>query len=311
MYYIIEKFIDTLIPYFNRTLVDLKAAGWQNQRMHLAKIDREPIIKLEPDFFRPPEQRAYSRFIDGQTSRYQDCIFVDLKREFWNCGVQMVLQMQDINLASHSAEFMGQEWHVQGQSNERICATAYCLYSLHNVSCPTLSFRCRIRDEEAILASGEMTTPPYASEMYGAKDGDPVIQEMGNITLREGRLVVFPNTFQIKLNQVSLDDNTRPGHVRILMLHLLDPNRRNMSTGMVPCQRRDWWAEDIRLKCARLRRLPIEVFERIISLVDDYPISLEEAERTRKEFQGEREEFRTRHTKAMVNYAQWDFGTDE
>ncbi len=310
LYNVTEHLIDILTPFFNRTLVDLKESGYQNQRMHLAKIDRDPVILREPETFRPPEQRAYRQYLDGQ-DRYQHAIFVDLRKEFWNIGVQMILQMQDIDLNPESPEFKGEEWHVQGQTNERICTTAYYVYSAHNLrpsALPSLSFRCRIHPEEALFASGQMGSPPFAEEMYGAKNGDPVIQQMGDITLREGRVVVFPNTFQMKLNPFSLADSSRPGHCRILILYLLDPNRRNMSTAMVPCQRRDWWAKEVRQKCARLRRLPMEIFHSIVSMVDDYPISLEEAEHTRQEFKEEREEFRKRHTKAMIDYLEWDFG---
>ena len=91
------------------------------------------------------------------------------------------------------------------------------------------------------------------------------------------------------------------------MLHLIDPNRRAMSTGMVPCQRKDWWAHEIRISCAWFWRLPRAVFNLIVDRVEDWPISMEEGEKMRKEFVEEREEFRIRHTAAMEGYQQWDF----
>lgn len=315
LYKVSETLIDAFIPLFNRTLIDLKAPGYRNQRFHLAMIDRDPVIQREPGSFRPPEQsgRHIKEYLD-EHGRYDSSILVDLKKEFWNSGLQMILQMQDIELNAENPRYQGEPWHVQGQCNERICSTAYYIYSTSNLSAenfPTLSFRCRINPEESGLADAEMRGPPYASDMYGAKDGDPLLQEMGTLALREGRVIIFPNTFQVKLNAFKLDDKARPAHCSILMLHLLDPNRRNMSTSLVPCQRRDWWAEEVRRRCLRLRQLPIELWQRIVDMVDGWPVGREEGERIREEFLEERSKFRERHTKAMVEYGEWDFGDYE
>ena len=78
---------------------------------------------------------------------------------------------------------------------------------------------------------------------------------------------------------------------------------------MVPCQRRDWWAEAVRQNCAVLWRLPLEVFNAILENVDEdaYPISTREGERTREEMKEERGRFRRNHTAAMEGYEEWDF----
>jgi len=115
LYSMIEHLIDDLIPLFNRSLIDIKAPGYQNQRIHLAEISRDPVIKRDPDSFRSPEQRSYGEYINDQ-NRYHDFIFVDLKKEFWNTGLQLVLQMQDINLTLENPHYNGEEWHIQGQN---------------------------------------------------------------------------------------------------------------------------------------------------------------------------------------------------
>ena len=170
-----------------------------------------------------------------------------------------------------------------------------------------MSFRRRIFPEEANAAKGEIKYPPFLPEIYGAKDGDPIIQSLGQVGLREGRVVIWPNTFQTRLTTFSLDDASKPGNLRMLTLHLIDPNRRMMSTAMVPCQRRDWWAHPIRMACPSLQRLPTEIFDNIIRHVDEYPISLEEGKRTRDKFKAERKGYRENHTKAMQAYEEWDF----
>jgi len=149
--------------------------------------------------------------------------------------------------------------------------------------------------------------PPFLPEIYGAKHGDPAIQIMGHATLKEGRVVAWPNIFQTRILPFSLEDRSKPGHCRLLTLHLIDPNRRIMSTAMVPCQRRDWWANHIRTSVPIFWRLPSEIFNLIVEMVDDYPISMEEGLRMRREFEAEREAFRERHTQAMEEYDEWDF----
>ena len=83
----------------------------------------------------------------------------------------------------------------------------------------------------------------------------------------------------------------------------------DLSTSMVPCQRRDWWAEEMRRCCALFWKLPREVFDAIVDRVDEdaYPISREEGERMREEFREERDQFRRKHTEAMERYEEWDF----
>ncbi|KAL8803834.1 MAG: hypothetical protein Q9200_006061 [Gallowayella weberi] len=303
----VEILINHLLPLFNRTLIHLKAPGYQNQRIHLVRFGRDPFIKREPPAFRPPEQRAYRDWLNPE-GQYRSSIFVDLKREFWNVGLQMVLQIREIILTPEHPGYDGEEWHVQGQTNERICATASYIYSMSNVS-PTLSFRRKIFPEEAIAAKGEINTPPFLPQIYGAKHGDPIIQTLGSVSLKENRVVVWPNVFQVKIDPFGINDKHKEGHLRILTLHLIDPNRRCMSTAMVPCQRRDWWAEAVRKSCSVLYRLPLEIFKQILDSIDEeaYPISMAEGERIRENFVRERKEFRKKHTEALEGYEEWDF----
>ena len=304
-YSTLEKFIDAVIPMLNRTIISLKAPDYENVRLHVAVMGREPCIKKDVDDFRPPEQRATKTWIDSH-GRWQDFIFVDLKKEFWNIGLQMVLQVQEISLDPQSTNYEGEEWHVQGQRNERICATALYVYSALNTTSAQISFRKRVHVEEALLAKDYIQEPPWAPEMYGARHGDPIIQHMGDIHLREGRVITYPNSFQTRLMPFELMDKNQPGYVKLLILHLIDPQRRMMSTSMVPPQRRDWWAKEVRRKNARLWRLPMEIWDRIVNSVEDYPVGLEEGKAIRQEFMAERAHYQKNHTEAMLDYGQWD-----
>lgn len=115
LYNVTERLMDAVIPLFNRTVIDLKAPGYLNQRIHLVDFARHPFIKRGPDDFRPPEQRAAESFLD-ENGQFQRSMFVDLKKEFWNTGLQMILHLRDIELTPEKPEYGGDEWHVQGQT---------------------------------------------------------------------------------------------------------------------------------------------------------------------------------------------------
>lgn len=309
-YTTLESFIDKIIPSLNRTIMALKAPSYENVRLHVADLGRKPMIKKDVDNFCPPEQRAIVDFIDGH-GRYRDWLFVDLKKEFWNIGLQFILHIREISLHPNCSGFSGEEWHVQGQRNERICATATYVLSCKNTTPASLSFRRRVHVEEASLAKGYIQQPPFAPEIYGAKSGDPVIQHMGDIELREGRVVTYPNIFQTRLLPFELKDPGQRGHLKLLTMHLIDPNRRMMSTAMVPCQQKDWWADEIRRQNAPIYRLPAEVWGKIVDAVEGYPIGMDEAESISREFKEERAEFQKKHTKAMEEYLEWDLEIDD
>lgn len=308
-YNAVEKIIDATIPMFNRTLIESKAPGFENVRLHVAVLGREPMIKKDVDDFQPAEQRAYKTWLDPQ-GRWQDYIFVDLKKEFWNVGLQMVLHVQDINLTPEQPRFEGEDWHVQGQRNERICATASYVYSARNTTPAQISFRKRVHVEEAGLARGYIFEPPFAPEIYGAQDGDPIIQHMGDINLPKGRLVTYPNMLQTRLLPFELVDKSKSAHLKLFTIHLMDPQRRMMSSAMVPPQRRDWWAAEVRRKNARLWRLPGDIWDRVVENTEPYPIEMGKGEKISQEFRRERAEFQKKQTKGMEDYLTWDLVRD-
>ena len=168
----------------------------------------------------------------------------------------MVLQLRDIDLTPERPNYEAAMWHVQGQNNERIAAAAHYNFPTDNISLsapPIMSFRRRRNPEEAGLARVYMISPPYAAAIYGAEDDDPAIKRIGDVLLRDRRTVVYPNTFQTQLNGFGTADASKLGYCRILTLHLIDPNRSNMSTTMVSCHRRDWWARETPCLWKKLR----------------------------------------------------------
>lgn len=67
-----------------------------------------------------------------------------------------------------------------------------------------------------------------------------VTQVLGTVEISQGRLLTYPNVFQRRRSGFELIDESKPGHCKILYLHLVDPNIRIISTANVPPQREDW-----------------------------------------------------------------------
>ena len=72
----------------------------------------------------------------------------------------------------------------------------------------------------------------------------PHLQKLSSVSVREGRMIAFPNTLQYRLGPAELCDPTRPGYIYFLTLCLADPNYRLISTGRVVPQRYDWWMKE-------------------------------------------------------------------
>ena len=311
-YHVLETLIDATIPIFNEALIEAKAPNYKNIRLHVAVLSSDPyttVISKDVGNFTPPQRRNPGHFTDDQ-DRYCKWLFVDLRKEFWNTGLQMVCEVQEFDLSPNSTHYEGEDWHVQGQRNEYVCATATLTYSASNIKQARVSFRRRVWTEEALMGWAYIGEPPFAPEIYGAKTGDPTIQHMGEVELKQGRIVCFPNIWQTRLLPFELEDKSKPGHIKLLRLHLLDPNRRIFSTSRIPPQQRDWWAQKIRQQNAVLWRLPEAVWAMIVDRMEGFPIGREEAEQMRKEFVEERAESQKRQTKAMEDYLKWELDSD-
>lgn len=137
----------------------------------------------------------------------------------------------------------------------------------------------------------EQNDNDWLSEIFGLENWAPGIQDVGSIEAREGRLVTFPNVLQHRVRPFKLADPTKPGHRKILALFLVDPNIKIISTANIPCQRRDWWGEVVSSDPSCLARLPIELRDKVIQDVEDFPINLEQAKKLREELMEERKKY--------------------
>lgn len=109
-------------------------------------------------------------------------------------------------------------------------------------------------------------------DAYGISDETSAVQDLGRVRTRPGRLLAFPNVLQHRVGNFELRDASKPGHRKILAMFLIDPNIRILSTANVPPQRLDWWAREVR-KEQPFAALLLELFDRIMDFVEDFPIS--------------------------------------
>jgi hypothetical protein len=174
----------------------------------------------------------------------------------------------------------------EGALNEHICATALFYYDSENIEPNFLEFRQHI-DAQDMVSRPSQHEWEAAEAMFGVENEGSAVQPLGKISTRPGRWIAFPNVMQHRVGQFGLADPTKPGHRKILAMFLVDPHIKILSTANVPPQRVDWWADEVR-KISPFASLPVELFDRIIDVVDDFPIAWDEALRVREALMGER-----------------------
>jgi hypothetical protein len=130
----------------------------------------------------------------------------------------------------------------------------------------------------------------WSGPIFGIENGEPCVQDVGDIVCKEGRLITFPNILQHRVQPFELEDRKKPGHRKILALFLVDPNIRIISTANVPPQQRDWWSEELK-STGVLDKLATEIQDKVFEDVDDFPIGLDEAKEIRLKLMEERKKY--------------------
>ncbi|KAJ2911065.1 hypothetical protein GGI21_000234 [Coemansia aciculifera] len=196
--------------------------------------------------------------------------------------LQAIVRMSNIELTDKRSIYGGNDWKVAGLDNERIIATGIFFYDMANITQRSLQFREALRGWDFVAEHFDIDS---VIRVYGLSKDDArnddysVSQELGDVEIKDGRCVVFPNIFQHKMPELRLVDRTKPGHCKILVSYFVDPTRRIPSTEIVPPQQQEWCFEDV-LEAEPFRSLPSLVIDGIIDKVD-YPISLRKAKRVR------------------------------
>ncbi|KAJ6438835.1 WD40 repeat 2 [Purpureocillium lavendulum] len=201
--------------------------------------------------------------------------------------IQVIVKLASIHLTPEKPTYDGGAWHIEGQLNEHICATALFYYASDNITASRLSFRTPANAED-LSAELEYEQSDFWSigrtfAMQG--DSESTLQDVGSVATTQGRAVFFPNLLQHRVEPFALADPSRPGHRKILALFLVDPAVPVVSTANVPPQQRHWWPGEDHIR--RGSRLPPELADMVLKNVDGF-IGEDEARELRGELMAER-----------------------
>ncbi|KAH0166021.1 hypothetical protein KCU67_g4484, partial [Aureobasidium melanogenum] len=217
---------------------------------------------------------------------------LDLRREYADSGLQIIVKLANACLTPDDPEWDGGNWHVEGLLNEHIVATAIYYFSNDNITPSHLKFRHNCSDEASFDMNYDQSDWEHLEKITGFKnESDALIQNLGSVLCKEGRLLAFPNVLQHNVGSFQLEDHTRDGKRKILALFLVDPHVRILSTSKVPPQRKDWWQSELhkqREHIHKLKTLPNELMEQVFEDVTDFPISMDEAKDVREALMEER-----------------------
>jgi hypothetical protein len=111
-------------------------------------------------------------------------------------------------------------------------------FSSENITESRLAFRQQSSRDYANGRDYEQNYDSWLEQLYGCKNYESAIQEVGSVLCREGRLVTFPNILQHRVEPFKWLDPTKNGYRKILALFLVDPGIRIISTANVPPQQK-------------------------------------------------------------------------
>jgi hypothetical protein len=262
-------------------------------RLEIWENEMRRAVQPEPGPFCPPaEAESLERFFEPGTHNLKPENQVDLKRDYSHRGLQVIVKLANIELTPEKPSYDGGTWHVEGQLNEHICATALYYYDSENITESRLAFRQQSSTHEADEASYPQDVHRWLTEIFGCKNNEPSVQEVGSVVCSEGRLITFPNILQHKVLPFRLADPTKKGHRKILALFLVDPNIRIISTANVPPQQRDWWRDEVEKQASTsgktLAKLSPEIKDKIFVEVEGFPMSMDDAREVRLRLMEER-----------------------
>ncbi|KAF7546094.1 hypothetical protein G7Z17_g8672 [Cylindrodendrum hubeiense] len=268
--------------------------GSDRQRLDKAWF-QETHKTFQPDFKENVNDRIVMNANHVKTSGFLD----DASR------IQVIVKLANIHLTPEKPTYDGGSWHIEGQINERICATALYYYDCDNITECRLDFRAPANRE------GLETDLGYAQDdhesimrTFAIRSHEDTLQNIGSVLTRVDRMLFFPNLYQHHVSPFELADKTRPGHRKILAMFLVDPAVTIPSTANVPPQQLHWWAKSA-LPSDQVGRLPREVTEMVIDNME-FPISEKEAKQLREEVMSERTVLQEK-TNRHLEHQQWNF----
>ena len=126
----------------------------------------------------------------------------------------------------------------------------------------------------------------YTLEYHSISSDRDSAQPAGTVQTPQGRCIAYTNMYQHKLSPISLTDPTKLGHIKMLTLHLGNPQTQPrpliMTTSDVPPQQMAWVHRDVNEAAAqrgcRLGTLPQEILDMIVDALCEDEDSMGERE---------------------------------
>ena len=110
------------------------------------KWDKEEAWQRAPRVLVKPEPGRYASYASSIAGRDSAPTF-SLRKDFAKDGIQVIVKLANIELTPAKPEYDGGPWHIEGQLNEHICASALCYYDSENVTMSNLAFRHQVWDD--------------------------------------------------------------------------------------------------------------------------------------------------------------------
>ncbi|KAL4761383.1 DUF4246 domain-containing protein [Aspergillus foveolatus] len=230
LYQAAEKILAQTIPLWQSSLTKKPFRGDR------IKVQRSPPDDAEGYEFDQYEECRTEWYASRRIKQPEPGVFkvtkplypaVNFQKRFPNQKIQVIVKLASIMLTPEKPDYEGGAWHIEGQLNERIAASAIYYYDSHNITASSLAFRHR-----------------GMSDLYDSRNEVLITQDLGSVDTKEGRLLTFPNTLQHRVSLFFLADRSKPGHRKILALFLVNPHHRIISSANVPPQREglagDW-----------------------------------------------------------------------
>ncbi|CAA7268051.1 unnamed protein product [Cyclocybe aegerita] len=305
-YVLLQKLLAGFMPLFEHTLTDLHRNNPLVQRIpgscrYTVWEEPEPPDHSDDDegwvnYEREMRQWALNRPInlpDVPSTGYPGGLenrrhTVTLR----NRVVQVIVSIVNITLTPDEPRFSVFPWHVEGMRSERIVACGFHCLSTDNITNTSIQFRMAVTYPKGFSAGDAGAT----LRTWGIEDGDSCHQYIGEVPVRPGLSLVFPNIYQHRQTSFELRDPSKQGHITVIRFFLVDPEIRPIvSTSVVAPQQKDWIhkALDDNLD----KRLPNEVIEKILNNVEGL-MDESEADSYKKELL----EARKRFTQASNSY---------
>ncbi|KAJ2017075.1 hypothetical protein GGI08_003946 [Coemansia sp. S2] len=159
--------------------------------------------------------------------------------------LQASVEMASINLTPETPTHPEGEWQAVGRTEERVFAVGVYFYDVENIANLKLKFRDPValqlimqHEYEDFRRSHDMEEAD--SYHYIGASRSYYSQPVGEVEIKSGSYICYPNFYQTKMPSFELADPTRPGHVKYIAFYVVGPTQRLVSTQIVPPQQPNW-----------------------------------------------------------------------